>query len=211
MTTPDAAALHDNARYELLLELPHADLARALRPWLFRASPVTLCYWAVNLLAVGLIGWLWTRTAAGEVGRFPLLCLGFCGAWFALLPVHECIHAAQYRAVGASRVCVRYRWRNATACCLADRFVIGGRAFGRICLGPSLILNPLLSAGALAPLSDGWRLALAGALLLHVGAGSGDVALVNALWHWRRRTVWTYDDEAGAVTRFFATRAIARP
>lgn len=96
------------------------------------------------------------------------------------------------------------RWRSLTAYCVADRFVVVGRGgLAWVAAAPFAALNPPLAAAALlAP--GAWAVVLAGALLLHVGACSGDLALLNWLWLRGRPGTLGYDDVAGGRSHFFA-------
>lgn len=161
-------------------------------------------YWTLQGATFGLLAWLWLHAGITFMNGFPTVSLGMAAGWVLLLPIHEHIHAALYRSVGAKRVQVHYRPRRLMAYCLADRQVVSGRDFLKVCLGPFLILNTLLLAATLLVPTGSWQLALGGALLLHVAATSGDIALANALWMWRGRRVWTYDDAAQGMSYFLA-------
>lgn len=205
--TPTPDELADETRFRRVDVIAHADVAAAIRPHLRRRSLVTLAYWGLNVVALLVVAWTWRRAGLGLLEGFPTLCLGMVGGLVLLLPIHEWIHAVAYRGVGARQVRVRWEWRRVTAQCVADRQVVGRSAFALVCLAPLLVLEPpLLLAALLAP-AGSWALAIAGAFLLHTGAVSGDVALVNLLWRERAAPeLWTYDDVAAGESYFFAPR-----
>lgn len=198
----DPAELHDPLRYRCLLEIDHAAVAATLQPWIWRRSRVAALYLLANLVAAAVVAVTWARSGLGLAAGFSVLSTGMCAGFLALLPIHEGCHALAYRQLGARAVKVRYSLRTLTAFCLADRFVVTGRQLARVALAPTVLLNPpLLVSAGLAP--GGYGLALAGALLLHVGAASGDFALLNWLALHGGRQVLSYDDEAARRSFFF--------
>ena len=207
MPAPSILQLEDRNQFELLLTIKHANIAAQIQPLIFSLSPITVAYWFVNVAALALIGVLLRHADISLLESIPTVCLGVTATWLLVLPVHEYIHGFAYRACGAQNVSVHYQLGTLTAHCLADRFVVGAKAFAIVCLAPSILINSALLL-ALATLPSGsLQLALSGGLLLHIAAASGDVALCNALWQWRKRKVWTYDDAAAGESYFFAERS----
>ena len=200
MLTP--ADLRDRVRFEPTDALDHADLVPAINRWLRRPSVVLALYVAANAAAVAVTAWSVVRSEAPLPEALSRVCVGMAAGYVVLVPVHEAVHAFAYRSVGARDVAVTYRWRTLTAFCAADRFVTGGRAFAWVCAAPFVVLNPVLAALAVA-VPPAWGPAAAGALLLHVGACSGDFGLLNYLWVRRGDGVVTYDDVGQGRTYFF--------
>lgn len=200
--TQESPSIEDLASGDLVLRLDHHDLARQIRPFLGGRTPVTAGYWLVNVLALALA----VKVALGQsevILGFSQVCLGMVLGYLVLLPLHESAHALAYRALGYRNVSIRYDWRRLTASCIADLQVVDARRFATVCLAPFLLLNPVLLAAAAASAGPVQALC-AGALLLHIGACSGDVALLNILWLGRGRPLFTYDDQKLKETRFIA-------
>jgi hypothetical protein len=74
-------------------------------------------------------------------------------------------------------------------------------------LAPFLVLNPILAVLAFSVSKGKLALLIAGGLLLHIGACSGDIALVNFVWLNRGRASFTYDDGGQERARFFRSVA----
>ncbi len=194
--------LHDPTRYSCAWEIDHAAIAIALKPYLWKRSRVMALYLAANAAALGLVALVWFRSGLGFADGFSSLSLGMCLGFAALLPIHEASHSLVYRRLGARSVRVRYNWRALTAYCAADRFVVDKRGFSQVAAAPFVLLNPPLLLLALMT-SGAWSLGAAGALLLHVGACSGDFALLNWLSLAEHDIVYSYDDESAHRTFFF--------
>lgn len=177
-----------------------------MRPHLYRLGLVTTAYWALNLLCLGVIAIAWRGAGLSTVEAFPTACPGMVLGFAVLLPVHEHAHALAYRAVGARGVHVRYHPRRLTAACVAPAAVLTAAEFAVVSLAPLTLINPA-PAATLALLPAGKSaLMLAGALWMHVGACSGDVAFVQYLWSRRSTRLLTYDDPARPITFFCRPR-----
>jgi len=202
---PTIRQLSKAKRYEVLLEIPHDETAERLRPYMAEGSWIVALYWLLGLAALVLLITLVVRSAAGLLVAASLACAGMVGAWIVLLPVHESLHAVVYRILGARDVKVVYQLARLAAFCIADRAVVGGRRFLLITIAPVVVLNALL-VGGVAMTAGIPRIVLAGALLLHLGACSGDLALVQFLWIHRASQVWTWDDHETGITHFVRAR-----
>lgn len=198
---PTIAELHSASRFSLIETFKHEALIPALRKYMWLPTPVTLIYVAANVAAVGIICLALFRSALPAAEAVSHVGVGFLLGYLALLPLHEHLHAAVYRLLGSSLVKVHYQLRRLTAYCIADRFVVTGRQLVWVALAPLLLINAvLLALFIVAPVEQTF---ISGALLMHTGACSGDIALVNLIWLNRRRQVWTYDDAGTMASHFF--------
>ncbi len=206
MSRPSIDDFSDAARFETVLEVDHAAIAVAVQRYLFRHSALTWTYAALNLVVAGAITWHWLRHDIAFGDATSAISLGFLSCWLALLPVHEHIHAWSYRRLGLSDVRIHYHWRTLTAYCIADRGVVSGREFLFVALAPFVVINTVLAlAWALAPVGA-WSLFWASALLMHIGAASGDIAFANLVWELRGQRLWTVDDDAAKRSVFAVER-----
>ena len=194
--------LHDRTLFEPLEVLDHAALVPATNRWLRRPSLVLFLYGAANGAALAGVAWAVARSGTPVLEALSRVCLGVVLGYAALVPVHENVHALAYRSVGARNVAVTYKWRTLTAFCAANRFVTGGWSFAWVCAAPFFLLNPLLMVLVLT-VPPAWKPVMAGALLLHVGACSGDVGMLNYQWTLRPAPLVTYDDLDEGKTYFF--------
>ncbi len=193
-------------QFQLFETLDHASVHGWTRQHLFRIDWITACYWLLNLAVLGMIVLLWRRAGLPLWDGFTKLCLGMVLGWVVLLPIHEHLHALAYRLVGASSVSVRYELRRMTALCVAPGQVVASPAFAVVCLAPLVVLNPLLVILTFALPTGTPAILVAGALLAHTGACSGDVSFLQFLWSQRRHQVFTFDDATHHRTYFYRAR-----
>ena len=204
---PTIDELQDANRFELIAIIPHEPvaMAAAIRKHLWNWSVPLIVYLIANGLALLWVVWVWYQSGKNLIAGFPIFSLGIVSGYLLILPVHESLHAAAYRWIAlADSVHIRYDFRYLTAACLADRVVVSQRPFAWVCLAPSLVINPvLLGIGVILPAGT-WQLLVVSALLLHIAAASGDIALVNLLWRERASGgLITYDDLSAGETYFF--------
>jgi hypothetical protein len=203
MWRPDSASrpsIEDLADAPRVLHLKHDRLADQMLPLLRRFTPITALYGAVNIAAIGYAILIASRAAKPQLA-VAIETAGMFVSFLALLPVHEAIHGAAYKWFGHQGIAVRYQLRQLTAYCVADKAVVSSREFAWVALAPFLLLNTALLAGTLATTGVVQQL-LVGALVFHVIATAGDVAMVNFLWRHRTQRLYTWDDMSAGESHF---------
>lgn len=202
MNSPDVVDLTHSAEFELLTELGHTDLAPFVAEYYWRRkSWVTLLHYAFSAAVLGT--WIFVglqeRYSVDEwLSRFGAAVLAF----IVLVPIHEFIHGAVYRANGAKDVRFSGSLRQFYAYAVAHNFVADRVVFAWVALAPFVIITAALALAA--ALIEPLRFLLLGALLLHTAGTSGDFAMLNYLWMNRRREVYTFDDAAERKSYFYA-------
>jgi hypothetical protein len=197
----------DPQSHQLLDQIDHGKVVEFVQPHLFTWSWITVLYWAANAGALALLFATWKRSGLLAMDGFATGCLGMALGYGFLLPIHEHLHRWAYRLVGATGAQVRYDWRHLTAVCVAPGAMLKAGQFVWVCLAPLMVLNPVLAILAMFT-SGRTAVLMAGALLLHTGAASGDIAFVNYVWTHRGEGLVTCDDPLLPVTRFYRTAMI---
>ena len=188
--------------YTLLRELTHAHLGEFVIEYFFRRGTwVTRIHHLCSLLTLVAI----VLTALAQ-GRSFLKCiqdfgLALAALFVVILPLHELLHAAAYRWVGARDI--RWDWsaRMMAVWVIAHRFVVETRAFAIVALAPFVVLNALLLAAAIA--IPQYAVFFLCVLLWHLHGAIGDWALLNFIWVHRTRGFWTFDDAELGKSYFY--------
>jgi hypothetical protein len=188
--------------YVLTGEMTHDTMVEfVVEHFLRRTSWLTRAHHAMSIAVIAaIVAVAWTQ------GRGILYCLA---AFFlalatlvlVVLPLHELLHAAGYRLVGARDIRWSYSWRMLAVWVVAHRFVAGTRAFLVVALAPFVVLNPLLVALAVA--FPQYAVYVLFVLLLHLHGAAGDWALMNFVWLNRDRGFWTWDDATIGRSYFY--------
>lgn len=200
--TPDDLA---PPRYELIAEMTHAELGEFVLGYFFRRrSWVVWAHHAMSLATLTAIAIVAVRQDRSFFRCFGDFGLAFVALFVVILPLHELLHAAAYRMVGARDIRWDYSMRMLAVWVIAHRFVVETRAFLVVALAPFAVLNAALIGAAVAfPQS---AVLLLFVLLWHLHGSIGDWSLLNYIWIHRDRGFWTYDD-AGAGKSYFFGRA----
>jgi len=190
-----------SAGYRLLSSLDHGDIIPFVEERLGSGNRIVRNYFRFTFLllaaAVGLLAWNIIR-APGQWGHSVALFFGGMGLAFLLTPIHELIHVAALKAVGAPSVQLRANWRKLYFMAGSDRFVADVREFYWIAFAPFAVI----SLGALALMF--WQpLAATSLLFLHTAFCVGDFALASYMNEHREEGIVTYDLMKEGVSYFF--------
>jgi hypothetical protein len=201
MPSPTVEELKDPARFQLLAELTHKELAAFVAEYYWRRkSWVTAAHYFFSFGAVA--AWVYVglqkhRTFDDWLATFGDAVLCF----IVLLPLHEGIHGAVYKICGAQDIRFGGSLKQFYAYAVAHRFVIGGCDFAWVAIAPFLVINALLAVAAVIFPAHGFF--LIAVLLFHTAGTSGDFAMLNFLWLHRRDGVYTYDDADAKKSYFY--------
>ena len=202
LTAPNIEQLKIAAKYELIEKFLFAETIVVARKYLWQMTLPMIFYWLTNVLIIAVTIWLILQSEIAFSDKLSKIGIGFLFTYIILVPVHEHIHAFMFRFFGAKSVKVKYLFKNLTAYCVANDFVISGKNFVAVCLTPFVIISFSLVT-LIFLFDDSTRLFLLGALILHTGACSGDFALSNLIWLNRQNHVWTYDNSTTETSYFF--------
>jgi hypothetical protein len=184
--------------YEPILELPHKEMVPFVLEQLKKHNPVTLFFWGFSALSV--LGWLFHIVLAGLEGQLELIgFLSFTGLslFFFLIPtvpLHELIHGAVYKLLGAPRVAYGADWSKMVFYAIAPSYVVNAREFIVLALAPFVVFT-LLFIPLLFLIPPNWLWAVWGLFLLHTSGCAGDFAMVSFCYENRGKDLVTYDEE----------------
>ena len=199
---PEISELQSHKKYQIIEKFSHDEVIAITRKYLFRVDLPTIIYLFVNICATLFGIYNIFKSDSPLADKLSFFGVGFLFAFLFLLLVHEYIHYFAYKMLGAKNVRVQYKWRQITAFCIADRFVVSGKNFVFVALAPFFVINSIILLICFSS-SANVQIFLSGALILHIGATSGDVGLTNLVWLLRGSQTWTFDDEAAQISYFF--------
>ncbi len=165
-------------------------------------SRITLLYNIVCALPLLVFAVAVFRTNLSLSTVITQISVGLAAGFLLLLP-HEYVHAFAYRYFGATQTKVVFYPRKLTAACVSDQFVIGGRPYFWVCIGPFLAITTLLLL--LIMLLPSLFFIWLSAVFFHNLCCGGDFALVNYLWLRRNQPLYSYDDVSAQTMYFYTT------
>jgi hypothetical protein len=163
-----------------------------------KRNPVTLFFWGVSALSV--LGWLFHILVAGLEGQLELIgflsftSLSLFFFLIPLIPLHELVHGAVYKLLGAPRVAYGADWSKMVFYAIAPSFVVNSREFILLALAPFVVFSALL-VPLIFLVPPNWLWAVWGLFLLHTSGCAGDFAMVSFCYENRKRGLVTFDEE----------------
>jgi len=190
--------------YKVADKLDHNELVPFVKKYLKCKNGFSRSYYAFNILfllffTTRLI-FLFADSGMPKSDIILKACLGIT-CTFLLLPVHELIHVAGYRLVGANKTSFDANWKKFYFMAVADKFVASRGEFILVALAPFTIISLALCAGVIlsGPLTG---LTFASALLFHTACCSGDFGFLSYFEHHKNKEVVTFDDAEKKETWF---------
>ena len=185
-------------------KLDHNELVPFIRKYLKSKNLFSLSYYGFNLLFLVIFAtklvFLFSDSLHSKSEIVLKACLGITYT-FVLLPIHELIHAAAYKWVGATKTSFDSNWNKFYFMAVADKFVANRREFILVALAPFTVISVFLALGLLLTTSL-TSLTFASALLFHASCCSGDFGLLSYFEHHKDKEVVTYDDAEKKDTWF---------
>lgn len=186
--------------YTLAGSFSHLDLVDFLQPYMKGKSKTMTGFWIINVLLLGfLVAACWLAPTGSDL--LGAIGLGFAFS-FALIPLHEFIHALAFRSLGATKIFYGANWKKLYFFAGADWFVLGARAFYRVAFTPCLSIGLALLAASLL-VNPFIQISLLATALLHTGMSAGDFALVAWFEKHKHQQPLTFDDHAAGKSYFF--------
>ncbi|MGX7686168.1 DUF3267 domain-containing protein [Flectobacillus roseus] len=200
---PTPEELQNNKEFELI-DAFHIDemgtfLAREMsagtdtstdRP-LSRYLPLVLLMLLGALVGYGLVSII-PAAFRGDLHGLSSLFGGVLLFFVLLLPVHELIHGAVFKILGAPKIGFGWSWKGMMAYAYAQKFAINLKELIGLAIMPFAIITPLLIASIF--LFPAWQFTTILLLALHTMGCIGDFMLIKYALRNKHREIYTYDD-----------------
>ena len=191
--------------YILLDKLDHKELIPFVKKYLNAKSVISRIYTGINIviaLVIIFLLWFYNRGDNFEIGKgFSHLSYGFAIA-FALIPVHEYIHALAYKSQGAVNTSYDANLRKFYFMAIADKFVANKKEFWLVALAPFVVISSLLIFFIFF-VNAYWSLTIMGVLLTHTAFSSGDFGMMCYFDFHKDKEIVTYDDKENGMSFFY--------
>lgn len=191
--------------YVLLGKLRHKELVPFIQTYIKKRTKYSVIYYLCNLIVFGLAGYFFVKgysSADYDPGdRFTHFAYGLAIA-FALLPIHEYIHALAYKSQGATKTSYDANLKKFYFMALADKFVVNKKEFEVVALAPFVVITTVLTI-LLFIVNSNWTLTITGVLLTHTAMCSGDFGLLSYFEFNKDKNVVTFDDSDNKISYFY--------
>lgn len=190
--------------YVLHEAFAHHDMLAFIQPYMKKQNGYMIFYKVAAFLPLviffGLLGYQLGR-GTWQAEYLAAIFQGFALV-ILLLPIHELIHGAAYKYVGAPKVSYGAVWRQLVFYAQADKFVLGFQGFKLVALAPFVCINLVLLA--IMPFCNvEWMIIIITTITLHNGMCAGDFALLSYFHENADKDLQTYDDASEKKTYFY--------
>jgi hypothetical protein len=194
----------DQTRFRELLRLPFGDIVTFVLEYLRRRTGVTLFFWSLILILVGLTVTVRIHISGFyELKRILLHSLyGFVVFPVLIIPVHEFLHIIPYFFSGARKIRIGIDLRQYIFYVTAHRHVVTPGWFRVVAICPFLIIT-IATAFLIFYLPGLWKWSFSVFLLVHTTMCAGDFALLNYYHINRSRKIYSWDDADSKETYFY--------
>lgn len=202
----DYKDLENSTRYSKIMEVSHEELlywvSDHIRPdnlpmrifYLLNLPVLCFIFYKIYfILFVAPLNWFYLAS---------IVLLSLVAFVIAIIPLHELIHAASFKAMGAKNVSIHAQWNKMLFYAIADKFVLNGKEFAVLALLPFLLINTLLTAGIIFWRGE-LRVISVVFLFLHLTGCIGDFALLGYMYENRKKRILNYDDREKGLSYFY--------
>lgn len=201
--------LREEDRFDQVLELDHDDMISFVQKELEQPHPLIRQFVQFNwLFTLGTLAYAAVQLYHGTLAPGPMILHFFLGVVLSmtlLIVVHEAIHAAVYRLVGASSVQFGGSFRKMYFYAVADQYVLRSKQFRMIALAPFVFVL-LVGVVALTLVPPVFQWVLLGLILVHNWNCIGDFVMLGFLEQFRPEEMYTYDDVDEGKSYFFVEK-----
>ena len=185
--------------------MDHKDIVPFVRKYIRKRTLSSICYYSSILVSFAVLAFFCVKFhLSGSVSFHKSLSRVSIGIFisFLLIPIHELIHAAVYKLVGAEKTSFDMNLKKFYFLAIADKFVANKKEFQVIALAPFLFIS--ITAIVIFFFStDAWKISILSLVAIHATFCSGDFALLSYFEFHKDKTIVTYDDQENKISFFY--------
>lgn len=206
--TPDD--LQNENNYELLTEVSHQSIREFVLEQIRAEKTIIRVYSVYQAIMILLFVFLLTRAIILSIkGNHDLLVTIGWSMLFsvtALIVIHELLHAMAYLATGARKISFGFILKKFIFYAMADRQVIGPKAFHIVALAPFVGIKLACVAGILQFYNEPLMYFFVGVMCLHSLFCAGDIAMLAFYKLHRGKEIYNFDNRSEEKTYFYARK-----
>jgi hypothetical protein len=192
---PKVEDLTDESRFRHLLTVSYTDIVSFVLDYLRRKTLVTLLFWSVCLIFLGLAVTVRINiTGYYELRRiFFHSLLGLILFPVLIIPFHELLHIIPYFFSGARNIRVGIDLSQYIFYVTAHRYVASPLQYRLVAITPFIIVS-IISLFLVFYLPGLWKWSISLFLFVHTTMCAGDFAMLNYYQINKHRKIYTWDD-----------------
>ena len=202
--------LHDEGEFEILTEVSHQNLREFIVEQIREEKYIIRIYSIYHVVMMILFAFILTRSIIlsfkGHSEDLTGIWLAVLFSLSALMVIHELLHALAYLATGSRKISFGLILKKFIFYALADRHVIGSRAFHFIALTPFLIVKLICLIGFIEFYNEQLMYFFLSVMCLHSLFCAGDIAMLAFYRLNRGKEIYNFDNKSEGKTYFYARK-----
>lgn len=201
---PTVEELSNESRFRHLLTISYADIVSFVLDYLRRKTILTLFFWSLCLIFLGLAVTVRINIAGYYEFRkiFSHTLLGLVIFPVLIIPVHEIFHIVPFFLSGARSIRIGMDLRQYIFYVTAHKYVASSFQYRIVAITPFIILS-LISLILVFYLPGLWKWSFSLFLFVHTTMCAGDFAILNFYHINKHRKIYSWDDADLKETYFY--------
>lgn len=203
--------LQNESEFELLTEVSHLHLREFVMEQIQKEKYIIRIYSIYQLVMMVIFAFLLTRSIVLSLKGYhePIVGIGIAILFSLtiLIVIHELLHALAYILSGARKISFGLILKKFVFYALADRQVIGSRAFHFVALTPFLIVKLICIIGIIQFQTDQLFYFFMSVMCLHSLFCAGDIAMLAFYNLHRGKEIYNYDNRSEGKTYFYIRKS----
>jgi hypothetical protein len=204
--------LQNNPEFELLKEVSHQNLKEFVIEQVSQEKQIIRFYSIYQVLIMTIFVFSLTRSIVfalkGHSEAVIQVGLAILFSFSILVVIHELLHAMAYLLTGSRRISFGLILRKFIFYALADRQVIGSRAFHIVALAPFVIIKLICLAGIVAFYNESLGYFFLTVMCLHSLFCAGDMAMLAFYKIHLGNEIYNFDVRSEGKTYFYVRNKI---
>jgi hypothetical protein len=199
--------LQNNNEFELLEEVSHQNLKSFVMEQVKKEKYIIRIYSVYQMILMPLFAFFLTRSIIFAIKGHPeaiiQVGLAILFSFTILIVIHELLHALAYLMTGSRNISFGFILKKFVFYALADRQVVGSRAFHVVALAPFLIVKLVCLGGIIAFYNVPLVYFFLSVMCLHSLFCAGDLAMLAFYNLHRGKEIYNFDVRSEGKTYFY--------
>lgn len=199
--------LQNESEFELLKEVSHQNLREFVMEQIGEEKTIIRAYSGYQFLMILVFLFLFTRgivlSIKGNHGLLVQIGWSMLFSVTVLVVIHELLHALAYLATGARKISFGIILKKFVFYAMANRQVIGPKAFHIVALTPFILVKIACIAGAIYFYKQPLVYFFLGIMCIHSLACAGDIAMLAFYRINRGKEIYNFDNKSEGKTYFY--------
>jgi len=207
--TPEDFQKNDS-EFELLAEVSHQKLREFVVGQIREEKVLLRIYSIYQVFMMMLFVFILTRSTIlafkGQPLPLEIIGLTIIFSFSLLVIIHELLHAAAYLLTGARNISFGYNLRKFIFYALADKQVIGAKAFHVVALAPFIVVKLIGIMGAILFFNGPGLYFFLSVMCLHSLFCAGDMAMLAFYRLNNDKEIFNFDNRSEGKTYFYTRK-----